>query len=286
MTRDSCRGEVENMPEREGQQPTELHRHISTLANLEEAAEPVVSCYLDLETGYRETLNERVRSLESNLDRHLRVSFWEALGRIEVFVGTGIRPESRGAAVFSRGGERAFFLPLQFRVALPTRVTVSAVPHIYHLIELRQDRTDHFVRPSGTETCRAEEDESLAMVETFHKEMRTSGLAVGGTLASFKNLKEGRAGALLLSRSYAPDPGWFCRACGAVQVGHQTPPECASCRGRVLRELNLKEEVVRIAEQQNRPIRILEHSDGMKAIGGIGCLLVCPGTERFDRPAA
>ncbi len=267
-------------------QPTELQRHILTLANLEEAAEPVVSCYLDLRTGYREALNERVRSLKNGLDRRLRVPFWEALGRIEVFVGTGIRPESTGAALFSRGGDSAFFLPLQFGVVLPTRVAVSARPHIYHLVELRHNCSSRMVRSSGTETCRVDEIESLALLETLHKEMGTSGLAAGGTLASLKALKEGRASALLVSRLYAPDPGWFCRACGEVQIAQQMPPECASCRARVLCELNLKEELVRLAEQQSRPIRILEHDDGMKAVGGVGCLLSHPATERIDRPAA
>ena len=267
-------------------QPTELQRHILTLANLEEAAEPVVSCYLDLGTGFREVLNQRVRSLKDRLDRRLRVPFWEALGRIEVFIGTGIRPESLGAAVFSRGGERAFFLPLQFRVALATRVSVSARPHIYSLVELRHDCSSCLVGSSGIETCRVGKTESPALPGTLHKEMSTSGLAVGGTLVSLKALKEGRASALFLSRSYAPDPGWLCRACGEVQLGQQMPPECISCRGRVLRELDLKEELVRIAEQQNRPVGILEHDDEMKAVGGVACLLSHPATERFDRPAA
>lgn len=264
----------------------DLQRHVLNLANLEEAAEPVVSCYLDLGSAYRENLNEKVRSLKNELERRLRLPFWEALGRIEVFVGTGICPESRGAALFSRGGERSFFVPLQFTAPLPTQVIVSAKPHIYPLVELKHDCSHRIVRPSGTENARVGEQEARALVETVHREMSTSGLAVGGTLASLKALKEGRASALLLSRSYTPDPGWFCCACEELLIAFQMPPACSFCGGRILRELNLKEELVRVAEQRNRPIRIVEDSDGIKAIGGVGCLLSRHITERFDRPAA
>ncbi len=266
-------------------QPDELQRHILTLANLEEAPEPVVSCYLDLGAGYRENMNERVRSLESELDRRMRVPFWEALGRIEVFLGVGVHPESRGAAVFARGGDRVFFLPLQFGEVLPTRVTVEARPHIYQLVALRHDNMNPS-RPAGMQVSRADEKENLALLESLSREMSASGLAVGGTVASFKALKDRRASALLLSELYAPDPGWVCRACGDVRMASQMPRECASCSGKVLRELNLKEELVRIAVQQNLPIRILEHSDGLKSLGGIGCLLSRQAVERFDRPAA
>ncbi len=258
-------------------QPDELQRHILTLANLEEAPEPVVSCYLDLSAGYRENMNERVRSLERELDRRMRVPFWEALGRIEVFLGAGVRPESRGAAVFARGGDRAFFLPLQFGDVLPTRVTVGARPHIYQLVALRH---------AGMQVSWADEKENLALLESLDREMSASGLAVGGTVASLKALKDGRASVLLLSKCYAPDPGWVCWACGEVQIACQRPRECTSCSGKLLRELNLKEELVRVAVQQNRPIGILEHGDGLKALAGIGCLLSRQASERFDRPAA
>ena len=274
------------MPEGDEVQLDDLQQQVMTLANLKEAEEPVVSCYLDLRSRYRESLNDRVRAVKNQLDRRMRLPFWEALGRIEVFVGTGIRPESRGAAIFSRGGEHSFFLPLQFEVPLSTWVTVSARPHIYHLVELWHDHSHRTSRPSGIESARFEEEESLALLATLHKEMSASGLAVGGTLASLKALKEGRVSVLLLSRSYAPDPGWLCCGCEGLLIAFPMPPGCSSCGGRMLRELDLKEELVRIAVQNSCPIRIVEHSDGMKAIGGIGCLLSHQVTERFDRTAA
>jgi hypothetical protein len=264
----------------------DLRQHILTLANLGEATEPVVSCYLDLGSAYRENLNDRVRSLKNQLEQRMRLPFWEALGRIEVFVGTGIHPESRGAAVFSRGGEHSFFLPLQFAASLPTRVTVNARPHIYHLVELKHDYSRRTARTSGIECARLEEEDSLALPEKLYRAMSASGLAVGGTLASLKALREGWVRELLLSRSYAPDPGWLCRGCEGMLISFQRPSACSRCGGRMLRELDPKEELVRVAEQRSCPIRMVAHSDGMKAIGGVGCLLSQPATERFDRPAA
>ncbi len=157
-------------------QSNELQRHILTLANLEEAAEPVVSCYLDLGTRYRESMSERVRSLGSKLDRRMRVPFWEALGRIEVFLGTGVRPEARGAAIFARGGDRAFFLPLQFGAALPIRVTAGARPHIYPLVELKHDYSNR-MRSADMRVSRADETEALALLESLHKEMTAGALS-------------------------------------------------------------------------------------------------------------
>jgi len=263
-----------------------LQRNILTLANVEEADERCVSCYLDLGARYREDLNEWVRLLENRLERRLRLAFWEALGRIEVFVGTGIRPESRGAAAFARGGARPFFLGLQFDTSLPTGVTVGASPHIYNLVELKQDYARHCVGSSRDTRDEITEREPPAPAQRLHDAMATSGLAVAGTLSSFRVLKLGRGSLLVISRSYAPDPGWSCCGCGELTISFREPPACSACGYRSLRELNVKEEMVRIAERQRCPIRIVEHCERMKAIGGVGCMVSRPIVEQSGRPAA
>jgi hypothetical protein len=274
------------MPAEDQVQLNHLQRNILTLANVEEADERVVSCYLDLGTRYREDLNDWVRLLGNRLERRLRLAFWEALGRIEVFVGTGIRPESRGAAAFARGGARPFFLGLQFDTSLPTRVTVGASPHIYSLVELEHDYSGNCVGSSRGSRAEITERESPAPAQRLHDAMVTSGLAVAGTLDSFRVLKLGRGSLLVISRSYTPDPGWSCCGCGELTISFRVPPGCSACGHRSLRELNVKEELVRIAEQQRCPIRIVEHCDKMKAIGGVGCIVSRPIVEQSGRPAA
>ena len=117
-----------------------LQKHVLTLATIEETDAPMVSCYLNLETGLaaaRRILDERVRLLRKTLPALQRDSFDQALLRIDSRLASGFRAESLGAAAFSRSGDNEFFLDLEFRVPLPTWVAVSSTPNIYHLVELK-----------------------------------------------------------------------------------------------------------------------------------------------------
>ena len=54
-----------------------------------------------------------------------RSDFETALERIEAYLKTGLLPDAKGITLFSRAGEEALFLPLQFRVPLPNWVAVD-----------------------------------------------------------------------------------------------------------------------------------------------------------------
>jgi hypothetical protein len=259
-------------------EPKELQDAIKTLANMEEADEPLVNCYLDLESRYRQELHERVSLIKGKIEPRKRVSFWEAIGHIEVFIGTRIRPGARSVAIFSRGGDQLFFLPLQVDAPLPNCVTVSATPHIYHLVALKHDCSRFPVEH--------QKQESLSVAIRLRTEMSTGGRAVGGTFDSFRALNEGRASLLVLSRTYAPCPGWACPTCSALGIIYPMPGMCPACENTRLRELDMREELVRIAEQSNCPVKIVEPSEILKALGGIGCLLRYHAPERLDWPAA
>jgi peptide subunit release factor 1 (eRF1) len=117
-----------------------LQKHVLTLATMGETGAPMVSCYLNLETGLaaaRRIFDERVQLLRKTLPAKQRDSFEQALSRIDSCLDGGFRAESLGAAVFSRGGEQEFFLDLQFRVPLPTWVAINSTPNLYHLVELK-----------------------------------------------------------------------------------------------------------------------------------------------------
>jgi len=66
-----------------------------------------------------------------------RHSFDAAVAPIEQMIATGLSPNSRGLAVFSRAGEEPFLLPLQFQVPLPNWIVLDSTPNIYHLVELK-----------------------------------------------------------------------------------------------------------------------------------------------------
>ena len=131
-----------------------LQQHIRTLATLEETGTPVVSYYLncadDLEQN-RLLLSEQERILRRTLPPKARQHFAEAMQQIESFLDSTLQPEAKGVALFARSGEIPFFLPLQFRLPLPTWLSVSTMPNIYHLIELK-DTYHRYVILISTET--------------------------------------------------------------------------------------------------------------------------------------
>jgi hypothetical protein len=155
----------------------DLQDAIQTLAQVAESNEPFVSCYLNLDKNYHRELNDRVNLLKGKIEPQMRVPFWEAMGRIEVFLGTGMRQGTRSTAIFARGGNHPFFLPLQFETDLLNSLTVGAAPHIYNLITLRHDK-------ACAATTRAAH-EAMAGVIQKRVEMRAGELAAGGTFDCF-----------------------------------------------------------------------------------------------------
>lgn len=131
----------------------ELQNHIRALATLEETAAPLISCYLDVDSGpgvYGTVLNERVQLLKKSLAGQARADFEEAASRIEEFVTSGLERGTRGAAIFARGGAQPFFLPLLFRVQLPNWIVIGPTPNLYHLVEIK-DNYDRFIILLATE---------------------------------------------------------------------------------------------------------------------------------------
>ena len=123
----------------------ELRQHIRTLITLGATDAPVISCYLNLEaippetsgSGGRAVFTQRAALLRKSAAGENRKCVDEALQGIEGFMAGELKPETKGVAVFARGGAHPFFLPLQFQVPLPNWVVADVVPNVYHLIELK-----------------------------------------------------------------------------------------------------------------------------------------------------
>ena len=131
----------------------QLRNHLVTLRALEPDDSPVVSCYLtvaDGERGYRNDLNRQVRTVLKPLGDDAKREFWEALGHIEVFLATGIGPETKGVAIFARSGATPVFLPLQFSIRFPNRVRASSRPFIEPLIRLLDKKKPRSSGKPGT----------------------------------------------------------------------------------------------------------------------------------------
>jgi rubrerythrin len=123
-----------------------------------------------------------------------------------------------------------------------------------------------------------EELESQAIAERLVSQIHTHGLAVAGTHGTLQALRSGQADFLVIAKSYDPGIGWECRRCGKVELSLPRPNLCPSCHG-LLREFDVREEMVRLAGRLECGVEVVEHSDVLMNLGGVGCLL------RFLAPA-
>jgi protein required for attachment to host cells len=372
----------------------ELEQHIAALVSIEESASPFVSCYLDVERGvYRTVLDERVHLLRKTFPSvEKRRDFDSAILLIEAYLDRAINRETKGLALFARGGIQSFFLPLQFQVSVPNWIVANSLPNVYHLAEIKdtyhrymvmlaaensirilavnlgtvtqevwdrraearrrdgrgwtrehyrshlRERKKQFlhesiqvlerlmlaggykhlilagnprvtsgvrqafskqltarlvdivhasandaltdvVRATLTSFVEQEEQESQAMVDRLLESVSTDGLAVVGARASINALRARQADVLILARDYSPDPGWVCPACQASEVDTAMPDRCPKCQRPGLTALDVKEELVRVAERNSCEVEVVNQSDALMRLGGVGCLLryLAPG---------
>jgi hypothetical protein len=379
-----------------------LQHHISTLATLEETEAPVITCYLNLERGapaLRDVLAERLRTLRNSYRERERFQLDAAFAPVEAYLRGRPTTGKLGLALFSRAGMQPFFLPLEFRVPLPTWISVNATPNIYHLVELkdnydryvvlfateesarilainlgsitrevwrtrpelrkrignewtkehyqdhRRERTRQFIReqiriadqlmsaggygylilagPARTTAgirqelpkhlsaklvdvvsasagdrlsdvvaatlepfLEHEENESLAVVDTLLKQIRTHGLAVAGASASMTALRADQVDVLVLAKDFQPGEGWSCLTCGLTQLEPEFPGICPRCQSGRLRSFDIKEEMVRWAEQLACGVEVVNHSDPLMQLGGAGCLLRYAASTNYGDRAA
>jgi peptide subunit release factor 1 (eRF1) len=362
----------------------------------------MVSCYLNLETGLspaRRVLDERVRLLRKTLPAAQSDAFEQAWSRIDLRLGAGFRPESLGAALFSRAGGRDLLLDLQFRVPLPTSLAVGSTPNIYHLVELKDtyhryvvvlvnerttrileihlgsvteaawakrpelrdrvgrgwsrehyqshrrernhqfanevvrhvdtvmstggyghlilagtprmtallrealpkrlaaklidvvpasayDRTSDVVAATLASFVEEEQQESLAAVERLQAGICSHGLAVAGSRASLQALRGRQVDLLVMATEYRPEPAWECTNCSTAVVQPSRPAACPNCGRQGIRELDIKEELVKLAELTGCGVEIVHDSDALLRLGGVGCLMRFLSPEAYGRAAA
>ncbi len=119
----------------------------------------------------------------------------------------------------------------------------------------------------------AEEQESRTAVADLAHQLRTGGLAVVGTGPSYRALCQGRVDMLVLAKEYEPGPGWSCNNCGHIDVESERLDTCPECGASAFRRFHIKEAMARIAATGDCPVEVVEQSDELMHLGGVGCLL-------------
>ncbi|MEO8660933.1 MAG: host attachment protein [Bryobacteraceae bacterium] len=169
------------------------------------------------------------------------------------------------------------------RKALPKRLTSKLIDVVPASVN---DRTSAVVTATLATFVEDEQQESLAAAEKLQDRLCSHGLALVGTLASLQALKDRQVDMLVMATEYKPDLAWMCTSCGAVKVQHLEPPACPSCGCLQCRELDVKEELVRLAELAGCGVEIVHDSETLVRLGGVGCLLRFLSPHALDRAAA
>lgn len=171
----------------------------------------------------------------------------------------------------------------RIRKALPNHVATKLVDVVP---ASEYDRRNDVVAATLVSFVEQEERESQAVAERLQREIDTHGLAVVGTFDTFEALKWGQVYMLVLAKAYDPGTGWMCCTCGAAGVEPTPIKICSECLSKEVRELNVKEEIVRMAERTGSRVEVVNHSDALMRLGGVGCLLRFLGPERYGTVAA
>ncbi|MCM8533080.1 MAG: hypothetical protein NE330_18070 [Lentisphaeraceae bacterium] len=110
------------------------------LVSLEEAPSPLISCYINnenLDKNFREDLDLRIRQIRKVLPFRQRESFEQALGQLEAYLVSKIKPDSKGIAIFARAGKYPVFETIQFKIPFKTELSVDSIPHLYQLVLMK-----------------------------------------------------------------------------------------------------------------------------------------------------
>lgn len=158
----------------------------------------------------------------------------------------------------------------QVRKALPKHLLMKLVDIVR--VSGKAPNSD-VVKATIASFIEAEEKESQAVVETLSKQVRSGGLAVAGTTASYQTLRRGQVDSLVLAKNYAPGLVWACTVCEFFSPARERPATCSECGAAELKNFDLKEEMVRVAERQGCMVEVVNKSEALSQFGGVGCLL-------------
>jgi len=103
--------------------------------------------------------------------------------------------------------------------------------------------------------------------------LRGQNLAVAGLAATLDALRWGEVDTLVMASGFQPDPGWICTDCQAYGIEVPQTSVCPYCAAESVRSQDIKESILRLAGQSECPVEVVEQSDVLMSLGGVGCLL-------------
>ena len=149
-----------------------------------------------------------------------------------------------------------------------------------------RDRQTEVVLLTLSSFIEHEEHESRSVTERLIAGLRSQNLAVAGSAATLDALRWGEVDTLVMASDYQPDPGWSCTACRAIGTEVPETPVCPQCGKSAVRSLDVRELLLRLASQLERPVEVVKQSDALVSLGGVGCLLRYRPDLRNEKPGS
>ena len=84
-----------------------------------------------------------------------------------------------------------------------------------------------------------------------------------------------------MTKAFAPETGWKCEHCQQVGANRTRIEKCPGCGEQQLREIDLREEMTRLAEKGGCQIEVVNHSDRLMQFEGVGALLRFYSPEQY-----
>jgi len=119
----------------------------------------------------------------------------------------------------------------------------------------------------------AERKKTQMVEKKFFWQIQTGGLAVAGTGPTYLALKRGQVDTLVLAKSYSLGQAWACATCDLIDPERDKPATCPVCGSIDLKNFDIREEMVRLAEQHGCSTEVVNKSEDLMQLGGVGCLL-------------
>jgi len=158
----------------------------------------------------------------------------------------------------------------RIRNALPNELTDKLVDVIP---ATERDQQADVVMATLSSFIEHEEMESRSVAERLIEGLRSQNLAVAGSKDTLDALRWGEVDTLVMASGYQPDPGWTCTACRAIGIETPETSVCPECGKASTRPTDVREELLRLAGQSECPVEVVEQSDALMNLGGVGCLL-------------
>jgi peptide subunit release factor 1 (eRF1) len=157
----------------------------------------------------------------------------------------------------------------RLKANLPTHLRQKLIDTVF---AKANDKPSDIVEATLSSFIEFREQESHTYVEMLQQAMYTNGLGVTGTRATLQCLRHARADVLILAKEYSPGPSWRCSCCLDIQIGQNQPNICPECSTTQFRKIDMKEEMVRLAQGSSCEVIVIRDSNFLVACGGVGCL--------------